>query len=403
MPDGQQTPVIDFSQYFEKPPMPGPKFAPTEIDFSKYLPSEEARADAWKKRAAIAAGAATLAGLTGGIGGVAAQAAIQGGIGAGAGALSAATESGASNEDVLNAALVGGGIGALAGGVGALVPKLAATKLGRSFINESVGATGRDVIYGNPAKALLNEGIVTPTTGDIEAVKETGKLADAGGRLGAVTRKILELQPQLNVALSKSAKTISMADAVDKPLMDAVLEIDSHSAMTQMEKDRAVAQLGDLQQALHAGLASNDITPLQAQKIKADIGDRVNWSGTSAVGDEVKPVYRKLYGSLKDAINAVVPEAEPLNDRLTDLHAAQKDLINLARGEEVSRGAGPMRGTTGRDLVGAVESMAGRALPAVAASPRVVVPSVQAALPFVPGSDIRIVGTLRDLLERKQP
>ena len=38
-------------------------------------------------------------------------------------------------------------------------PALASTKLGRSFVNESVGATGRDVIYGNPAKALTDERI----------------------------------------------------------------------------------------------------------------------------------------------------------------------------------------------------------------------------------------------------
>ena len=35
------------------------------------------------------------------------------------------------------------------------VPAIAKSKLGRSFINESMQATGRDVIYGNPAKALL--------------------------------------------------------------------------------------------------------------------------------------------------------------------------------------------------------------------------------------------------------
>jgi len=395
MPDGNdnasggtpQVATIDFSRYASG------QFTPN-IDFSKYVPPvQPPDEEAWKKKAAIAAGATTLSVLTGGIGGIGTQAAIQGTIGAGAGALSAAAEKQSTDEDILNSALTGGLIGASAGALGAAVPKLVGSKLGRSFINESVGATGRDVIYGNPAKALLNENIVTPTTGDIEAVKETGRLADAGGRLGSVTRKILELQPQLNAALSKSTATISMADAVDRPLMDSVSDIISNRAMTQAEKDRAISQLGDLQQALHYRLTSNNITPLQAQQMKVDIGDRVNWSGQSAVGDEVKPVYRKLYGSLKEAINAAVPEAEPLNDRLTDLHAAQKDLVNLARNEEVSRGSGPLRGTTGRDLMGAVESTVGRALPLARVAPRAVVPAVLAGVPaVVPGNEIKVIG-----------
>jgi hypothetical protein len=254
--NGQQTstPTIDFSKYASASP---------QIDFSKYegasprgagaaglgltpedigtgpegttpeLMSKASQADATSKGLSVAGGIASAA--TGGVGGPFTQAAIQGGIGAATGAASTAAQDNSTQEDIINSALLGGGLGALSGFAGRLPGWLANTKVGRSFINESVGATGRDVIYGNPARALLDEGILTPATGDIEAMKATGKIVDAGGRLGQVGSRIQELQPQLNAALSKSTKTISMADAVDKPLMDAFNEIINNNAMTMPE------------------------------------------------------------------------------------------------------------------------------------------------------------------------
>jgi hypothetical protein len=52
-----------------------------------------------------------------------------------------------------------------------------------------------------------------------------------------------------------------------------------------------------------------------------------------------------------------------LNERLTNLYAAQDDLVNLGRNEEVSRGAGFMRSNMGTSMLGKLESAAGRALP----------------------------------------
>jgi hypothetical protein len=306
--------------------------------------------------------------------------AIQGGIGAATGASSAATEDNAKAEDVLNGALMGGAIGAggaLLGGVPGAISK---AKAGRSFINESMGATGRDVIYGNPAKALLNEGIITPATGDIEAVKAGRGLIDAGGRLGAVSQRVMELQPQVNAALAASPKTIPVADAIDRPLLDAFNEITANSAMTQPEKDAAVRQLGDLQQSLRQGLG-NTITPLQANQLKNQVGARVRWTGTNQIGDEVKPAYKSVYASLKNAVNAAVPDIADLNERLTDLHAAQDDLLRLSRNEEVSRGAGAMRGTMGTNILGRLESSIGRFLPAASQAGGAAAPAAITSIP----------------------
>ena len=254
------------------------------------------------------------------------------------------------------------------------------------------------MIYGNPAKALLNEGIITPRTGDVEAIKSGAGLIDAGGRLGAVSQRVMQLQPQVNAALSASQKTISMSDAVDKPLMDAFNEITANRAMTQAEKQAAIAQLGDLQQSLHSGLA-NDITPLQANQLKNQIAARVRWTGTNQVGDEVKPAYKAVFASLKSAVNDAVPEVADLNERLTNLHAAQDDLLTLSRNEEVGRGRGLLRGTIGTTVLGALESGGGRVLPGAAAAGRFIPPVAIGSVPAL-GSrlnpDVKISGLPAD-------
>ena len=56
------------------------------------------------------------------------------------------------------------------------------------------------------------------------------------------------------------------------------------------------------------------------------IGDRLNWGGPSDVSEEIKAVYRGLYGSLKTSILNAVPEAQNLHNRLTNLYAVKSDL-----------------------------------------------------------------------------
>jgi hypothetical protein len=240
------------------------------------------------------------------------------------------------------------------------------------MVNESAGATGRDVMYGNPANALEDEGVISPRTGDVEKMKSAMRsgaspaqaASAAGGRFGAVSDSINELGPQLTQKLSASRNMIDVSGAIDKPLQDAASEIIGNSGMTQAEKLTAINQLGDLQAEIHSTLGSRiSITPLEANQIKQDIGDRVNWTGTTAVTDEVKPAYRSLYGSIKNAVNNAVPEAAELNERLENLYAARTPLNRLMLNEEVSRGPGAMGGTIGRNLLGRVESSIGRFLP----------------------------------------
>ena len=191
----------------------------------------------------------------------------------------------------------------------------------------------RDLTFGDSAKAIVDEAIWNMATGNYREYKtalQQGKTATeaaqaAGGQLAVVHRKICDYTLKLVAALSESKVIINIEEAIDRPLEQAMLEIISNRAMSDLEKDAAIQQLGALQECAKHGL-QGDITPLRANQILLAIGDRLNWGGTSDVSTEINAVYRALYGSLKTSILTAVPEAQNLHDRLTNLYAAKSDL-----------------------------------------------------------------------------
>src|SRR5207247_10463122 len=97
------------------------------------------------------------------------------------------------------------------------------------------------------------------------------------------------------------------------------------------EKDAAINQLGAVQKSLKEGLGQT-ATPLELNKIKQQIGKRVNWGGTVSITDEVKPAYRALYGNINKLVSDAVPEARDLNERLSNPLAAHGHLEPLRTG-----------------------------------------------------------------------
>ncbi|HTB91712.1 MAG TPA: hypothetical protein VK728_02705 [Candidatus Sulfotelmatobacter sp.] len=211
----------------------------------------------------------------------------------------------------------------------------AETKIAKVTAEPPVKAPVRDVAYGNSAKAMVDEAIWNLATGDYQAYRaalQQGKSASeaaqaAGGQLEVVHRKISEYTLKLEAVLSETKATINVTEAIDKPLEQAVLEIIGNDVMSDLEKDSAVQQLGELQEWVKQG-QKGEISLLQAQRILLAIGERLNWGGTNEVLAEFRPVYRTLFGSLKTAVQTAVPEAQNLHDRLANLYAAKSELEN---------------------------------------------------------------------------
>lgn len=209
----------------------------------------------------------------------------------------------------------------------------AETKAAAAVADPPVRSPVRDLTFGNSARAMVDEVIWNMATGNYQVYRtalQQGKSATeaaqaAGGQLAVIHRKISEYTLKLQAVLSDSKATINVEAAIDKPLEQAMLEVISNGAMTDLEKDAAIQQLGTLQEGLKQGLQGN-ITPLQASQIILTVGDRLNWGGASDVSEKIKAVYRALYGSLKTSILTAVPEAQNLLDRLTNLYAAKSEL-----------------------------------------------------------------------------
>jgi hypothetical protein len=180
---------------------------------------------------------------------------------------------------------------------------------------------------------MVDEAIWNMATGSYQVYRtalQQGKSATeaaqaAGGQLAVVHRKISDYTLKLEAVLSESKAIINVAEAIDKPLEQAMLEIISDGAMSDLEKDAAIQQLGALQEWVKHGL-QRDMTPPQANRIILAIGDRLNWGGTSDLSEKIRAVYRALYLNLKTAIRTAVPEAQDLHDRLSNLYAAKSEL-----------------------------------------------------------------------------
>ena len=182
-----------------------------------------------------------------------------------------------------------------------------------------------------------------------------------------MNQRIEEYGPRLEKVLSQSQQTIPVANAIDAPLHQAAFEIINNPAMTDEAKDAAIHQLGAFQKSLKEGLG-RDVSPLQLNKIKQSLGNRMNWGGTISVTDDIKPALRSVYGTMNKLISDAVPEAKELNERLSNLYAAQSDLEALTKAEEVGRGGGVTGGKIGSTLVGKAEREVGRVLPVVSAA-----------------------------------
>lgn len=258
------------------------------------------------------------------------------------------------------------------------LPLLGKTKLGRMLVNRSLAATVKDVTYGNPAKAL--EDVSTPFTGDIEKFKaglRAGMPLDqaeqaAGGRFAAISQKIQTLSPQLDQLVQSSKATVKAADVIDKPLEDAANRIINNTAMLDADKNAAISQLGELQKTLHQSVGQ-DLTMGDVLKVKRDVGNEVN-NWTVEPRTEIQDAYRKVYGSLKDALHNNVPNAAKIDEDLTDAFAAKGAVERLARAQEVGKGT---TGNFGTNWLGRLEAALGNILPGTANASKAAQPAVR--------------------------
>jgi hypothetical protein len=209
-----------------------------------------------------------------------------------------------------------------------------ATKASQAKVNSLSRGAVRDLSFGNPAKALVEETIWNIERGDYEAYrtalqegKSTTEAAQvAGGQLAVVHRKIREYAVKVEALLSSSEATMNVSKVIEAVLESETQRIICDNAMTENEKDIAIGQLGGFEEWVNGEL-DREMTPLQAHRIAIAIGDRANWgAGSRSVSNELRLAYGVVYRSIRDATYTAVPEVREQGERLANLYAAKSDL-----------------------------------------------------------------------------
>ncbi len=192
----------------------------------------------------------------------------------------------------------------------------------------------RDLAYGNPAKALVDETIWNLQPGDYDAYRAAlrqGKSAAeaaqaAGGQLAVVHRKIHEYAARIDALLAASNAGINVDDAIHPLLESETLKIIADAALTDEQKDAALGCLGEFQEWINRGLKPA-ATPLKIHQLALAIANRANWGAAAdSIADELKSAYRAVFVSLRTAIHTAIPDVRDADDRLVNLFAAKSDL-----------------------------------------------------------------------------
>lgn len=236
------------------------------------------------------------------------------------------------------------GVGSGIGTVGAL---LTGTEKGQAAIDAATGAAGKavdlakqststarqalaqkivqplvkstpsqmlsDAKFGrNPAQALVDEGII-------------GK--DKPSVLSQVQARTADLHDALNGQLANHPNAGVQIDA--EPIIDGAINDAVKAAQKQGNKATA-SRLEDLRDALKTQYGNIKGTPLEINNLKSDVGnvgsdlgafkhsDPAEASAASAMGD--------VYTGLKKAVNAQIPQAAPINERIANLLSAKTAL-----------------------------------------------------------------------------
>jgi hypothetical protein len=227
---------------------------------------------------------------------------------------------------------------------GALRPANAA----QGAINKSVSAAQRDVRFGDPAQAIIDENILTPST---------------IGRQQAAAQKIAELKPQLDAKLAAAPK-IDIAQF--GPTFNNFINKLADAALTPAEVNEALDEASIALDRLQKYADHNGtISAQDLNEAKQALGDRVgDWESRATAKtrpDVVRNLYHQLYGQLRDAVNDAAG-TETLNKRLSNLIALKNSLAERAL--SVKRGSLGTGSMAQNGILQRAEAAAGHVAPA---------------------------------------
>lgn len=263
----------------------------------------------------------------GGIGGV------QGGVkGAAEGNAAGGAEGGA----------VGGALGTAAGeGITKTIQSLT-EELGPRIANTILKPLGKSFDFGkNPGQAVADEGIVASSAKDLHE-KLSAKTDEIGA---AIDRQITN-----HMSLQHPQVVIDALPLINQPIDDAINQTMASRSLGASDKQALMDRMEELRESMlyehdislpkydaqgnlidpggkvvRGKPQPTDLTPLETEQLKRQVGKRTSWSG-KPFEEDVNKVRRNIYGNLNNATETEVPGLEPLHDRYANALSATKSM-----------------------------------------------------------------------------
>ena len=215
--------------------------------------------------------------------------------------------------------------------------KSARVKLGQKaaprVINSLIKPLKKDMSYGkNPGRAVAQEGIIANSLDDLE-----NKI---GEKLGT---RLTQLESKLGVSkatfdLSKTLGPLdeAMGKAVKQNNSALVTRLEkAKQALTQNLVREVSEETGETVITSAGAKNLKNISAKEATNFKREIGELTAFTGNPSDDKLVNSALKRVYGNVKGNINAKVPGAETLNERIADLISAK--IATKYRGEIMER------------------------------------------------------------------
>lgn len=247
------------------------------------------------------------------------------GIGAAEGAVPTAIQGG-TGKQVKTAAIISGAIPAAGLAVesnfGQRITKYLSEKIPSRFMNSLIKPREKDFNFGkNPGLSISKEGITANTRGSL---------------LGKIAQKKQEIGQQIENALAKeSGKSLDLAPVISKEITLA-----KQSALKSGDK-ALYNRLQDIEEGLTKEFAEQAtetgmtiaptgaknlvVSPLEAQKIKIQVGKDTRWTG-QLFDNDVNKVRVKIYKAIDQVLDGAVQGIDDLNQRYGNILTAEKAL-----------------------------------------------------------------------------
>lgn len=188
-----------------------------------------------------------------------------------------------------------------------------------SMITKLIKPSRNDVAFGkNPAGAIVKEGITA------------NSLDELGDKVYAKAREVGAQIDQTLQTPDAQAKTVDVSKSltpIDEELKRAVQTGDKvlYSKLKDLKQQLTQIWAEDTQGGISpTGPKKMEMTPYEATQFKRQVGDMTRWTGTDPFEQDLNAVKGRIFGSVKDQVNAAVPEVAALNERYANLASAGK-------------------------------------------------------------------------------